>query len=108
RVAPPRAGRGGRPPSSVVVHSSEGRKLGTYRLAGSLRIGRDAGCEITVDDAYVSQQHARLYGEDGSWYVEDLGSTNGTYLNDRRVAAPAPVHAGDVVRIGKTVLELRR
>jgi hypothetical protein len=108
RVSPAKATRGGRPPSSVVVHSSQGQKLGTFRLSGQVQIGRDASCDITVDDAYVSQQHARLYGEDGSWFVEDLGSTNGTYLNDRRLASPAPVHAGDVVRVGKTVLELRR
>jgi pSer/pThr/pTyr-binding forkhead associated (FHA) protein len=52
--------------------------------------------------------HARLYGKNGAWYVEDLGSTNGTLLNDRRVEAPVEVHAGDVLKIGKTVLELRR
>jgi pSer/pThr/pTyr-binding forkhead associated (FHA) protein len=52
--------------------------------------------------------HARLYGKDGTWFVEDLGSTNGTYLNDRRLSNPAEVHAGDVVRVGKTLLELRR
>jgi pSer/pThr/pTyr-binding forkhead associated (FHA) protein len=52
--------------------------------------------------------HARLAGKDGTWFVEDLGSTNGTYLNDRKVVAPVEVHAGDVVRVGKTVLELRR
>ena len=48
------------------------------------------------------------FGEDGEWFVEDLGSTNGTYLNDRRVVQPVGVHAGDVVKVGKTVLELRR
>jgi pSer/pThr/pTyr-binding forkhead associated (FHA) protein len=52
--------------------------------------------------------HARLYGENGAWYVEDLGSTNGTFLNDARVSSPVEVHAGDVVKVGKTVLELRR
>jgi len=52
--------------------------------------------------------HARLYGKDGAWYVDDQGSTNGTLLNDRRVAAPVEVHAGDVLKVGKTVLELKR
>jgi pSer/pThr/pTyr-binding forkhead associated (FHA) protein len=52
--------------------------------------------------------HARLYGKDSAWYVEDQGSTNGTLLNDRRVDAPVEVHAGDVLKVGKTVLELKR
>jgi pSer/pThr/pTyr-binding forkhead associated (FHA) protein len=52
--------------------------------------------------------HARLYAKNGAWHVEDLGSTNGTLLNDRRVDAPVEVHAGDVLKIGKTVLELKR
>lgn len=108
QATPGKATRGGRPPSSVVVHSAEGQKVGTFRLADPLRIGRDASCEITLDDTYASQEHARLSTRDGTWYVEDLGSTNGTYLNDRRLNAPVPVHAGDVVRVGKTVLELRR
>jgi pSer/pThr/pTyr-binding forkhead associated (FHA) protein len=52
--------------------------------------------------------HARLYRKDSSWYVEDQGSTNGTLLNDRRVDASVEVHAGDVLKVGKTVLELKR
>ncbi len=108
RAAAGRAARGGRPPSSVVVHSAEGHKLGTFRLSGPLQIGRDASCDIALEDTYVSQEHASLSARDGTWFVEDLGSTNGTYLNDRRLTAPAPVHAGDVLRVGKTVLELRR
>jgi pSer/pThr/pTyr-binding forkhead associated (FHA) protein len=52
--------------------------------------------------------HARLSARDGAWYAEDLGSTNGTFLNDRRIQAPVEVHAGDVVRLGKTTLELAR
>jgi pSer/pThr/pTyr-binding forkhead associated (FHA) protein len=71
-------------------------------------VGRTEACAIRLSDSYVSQVHARLYGKDGSWFVEDLGSTNGTYLNDRRVVQPVEVHAGDVVKVGKTVLELRR
>ena len=55
-----------------------------------------------------SQHHAKLSARDGTWLLEDLGSTNGTFVNDHRVTAPVEVHAGDVVKIGKTVLELRR
>lgn len=100
--------KGGKAPAAVVVHEPEGDKPRTVRLSGQVDIGRADGCAIRLQDTYVSQVHARLAGKDGAWYVEDLGSTNGTYLNDRKVVAPVEVHAGDVVRVGKTVLELRR
>jgi pSer/pThr/pTyr-binding forkhead associated (FHA) protein len=106
--APARPGKGGKPPSQVVVHDPDAKKPQTVRLSGSAQIGRTDACAIRLSDSYVSQVHARLYGKDGSWFVEDLGSTNGTYLNDRRVVQPVEVHAGDVVKVGKTVLELRR
>lgn len=98
----------GKPPTQVLVHEPEGRRPRSVRLSGSVEIGRVETCAIRLSDTYVSQVHARLYGRDGAWFVEDLGSTNGTFLNDRRVASPVEVHAGDVVRVGKTLLELRR
>jgi len=107
-AAPARASKGGRPPTQVVVHDPDAPKPRTVRLSGSAQIGRADGCAIRLSDTYVSQMHARLYGQDGSWYVEDLGSTNGTFLNDRKVVQPVEVRAGDVVKVGKTVLELRR
>jgi pSer/pThr/pTyr-binding forkhead associated (FHA) protein len=103
-----RPSKGGKPPSHVLVHEPDGAKARTIRLSGSTQIGRGAGCAIRLSDTYVSQVHARLYGENGAWFVEDLGSTNGTFLNDRKVGSPVEVHAGDVVKVGKTVLELRR
>lgn len=103
-----KASKGGKAPAAVVVHEPEGDKPRTVRLSGHVDIGRADGCAIRLQDTYVSQVHARLAGKNGAWYVEDLGSTNGTYLNDRRVVAPIEVRAGDVVRVGKTVLELRR
>jgi pSer/pThr/pTyr-binding forkhead associated (FHA) protein len=102
------ASRGRRAPSSVVVHGPDGEKPSTVRLRDTIDVGRAASCTITIDDTYVSQHHARFFARDGEWYVEDLGSTNGTYLNDQPVTQPAEIHAGDVVRLGKTVLELRR
>jgi pSer/pThr/pTyr-binding forkhead associated (FHA) protein len=100
--------RSGKPPTQVVVHDPGGAKPITTKLRDSAEIGRGDGCAIRLQDTYVSQVHARLYPKDGAWYVEDLGSTNGTLLNDRRVDAPLEVHAGDVVKVGKTVLELKR
>ena len=100
--------KGGRSPTQVVVHDAGGCKPLTVKLRDPAEIGRGDRCAIRLQDTYVSQVHARLYGENGAWYVEDLGSTNGTLLNDRRVEAPVEVHAGDVLKIGKTVLELRR
>jgi len=104
----PRTSKAGKAPTSVAVRSADGKKLGSYRLASSLEIGRAETCGIRLDDTYVSQVHAKLYGRNGTWFVEDLGSTNGTYVNDGRVQSPVEVHAGDRIRVGKTVLELRR
>jgi pSer/pThr/pTyr-binding forkhead associated (FHA) protein len=112
KAAQPRAARqaNGRSkvPSSVVVKTSDGKKLGSYRLSDPMRIGRADGSEIHLDDTYVSQAHARLFGRNGSWFVEDLGSTNGTYLNQQRVTSPSELHPGDTLKIGKSILEIRR
>lgn len=78
----------------------------TYSLGDELTVGRAAGCEITLDDNYASQVHARLFTRDDQLYVEDLGSTNGTYLNRRKVSAPMVLSRGDQVQIGSTVMEL--
>jgi pSer/pThr/pTyr-binding forkhead associated (FHA) protein len=79
----------------------------TYELADELTVGRAAGCQITMDDTYVSQLHARVFRRDGQLYVEDLGSTNGTYLNRKKVTAPIAIRRGDRLQIGKTVMELQ-
>jgi pSer/pThr/pTyr-binding forkhead associated (FHA) protein len=77
----------------------------SYALDDEASIGRAAGCQITLDDTYVSQLHARVFTKDGSWYVEDLGSTNGTYLNTKRVSTTLAVKRGDRIKIGATVME---
>ncbi|MGI9022853.1 MAG: FHA domain-containing protein FhaB/FipA [Acidimicrobiales bacterium] len=78
----------------------------TYELGDELTMGRAEGCQVTIDDTYVSQLHARLFRRDNQYFVEDLGSTNGTYLNRRKVTAPAAIRKGDRLQVGKTVLEL--
>jgi pSer/pThr/pTyr-binding forkhead associated (FHA) protein len=69
-------------------------------------LGRAAGCQVVLDDTYASQIHARLFARDGQFFVEDLGSTNGTYLNRRKVAGPMVMQRGDRIRIGGTEMEL--
>jgi pSer/pThr/pTyr-binding forkhead associated (FHA) protein len=87
----------------------EGDKKGkSFDLSEELVIGRGDKCGLVLDDSYVSQMHARLFARDGSIMVEDLGSTNGTYLNRRRITSPTELQRGDQVKIGKTVLEMRR
>ena len=109
QARPPRSSNGrSRVPTSVLVRSADGKKLGTYRLSEPLEIGRSEGSQIRLDDTYVSTNHARLFPRNGSWYVEDLGSTNGTYLNQERVSSSSEVHPGDTLKVGKTVLELRK
>ena len=74
-----------------------------------ITIGRAPDSTIVLDDDYVSHRHARLAPDaQGRWIVEDLGSTNGTYLDRQRITGPSPIANGIPVRIGKTVLELRR
>jgi hypothetical protein len=105
------AGFGGPSPksaSTVIVHGPDGARPRTFKLGPSMAIGRAPECEIRLEDTYVSQQHARIFGKSEQWYVEDLGSTNGTFVNDQKLGAPAQVEPGDKIRVGTTVLELRR
>jgi pSer/pThr/pTyr-binding forkhead associated (FHA) protein len=73
-----------------------------------ITIGRAGDATLVLSDDYASTRHARIFPQDGQWLVEDLGSTNGTYLDRQKVTAPTPVPVGVPIRIGKTVLELRR
>ena len=96
------------PPTTLVVYPPDGARPRTFRMATSMTVGRAPECEVKLEDTYASQQHARVFGKESSWYVEDLGSTNGTFVNDQKLASPAQVQSGDRIRIGTTVLELRR
>jgi FHA domain len=73
-----------------------------------ITLGRSNDATLVLNDDYASSHHARIFPQDGQWIVEDLGSTNGTYLDRQKVTRPTPVPAGVPIRIGKTVLELRR
>ena len=90
-----------------MIYGKDGRRIGSFKLTGDIEIGRADHCTIRLADTYASQVHARLSARNGSWTIEDLGSTNGTFLNERRLESPSHVRSGDKVRIGTTVLELR-
>ena len=92
-------------PRLVVVEPAEQRGR-SFSVGTEMTIGRAAGCQVTLDDTYASQLHARIFQRDGQFLVEDLGSTNGTYLNRQKVAGAIALHTGDKVQIGNTVLEL--
>ncbi|MES5819245.1 FHA domain-containing protein [Streptomyces sp. RG80] len=101
--------RGRNAPSKLVV--SEGTLTGTtVALQGqTITLGRAHDSTIVLDDDYASSRHARIYPDrDGQWIVEDLGSTNGTYLDRSRLTTPTPIPLGAPIRIGKTVIELRK
>ncbi|MEU6080256.1 FHA domain-containing protein [Streptomyces sp. NPDC047108] len=110
----PSGGRGGGrqrrgAPTKLVV--SEGSLTGTtVALQGqTISLGRAHDSTIVLDDDYASSRHARIYPDrDGQWIVEDLGSTNGTYLDRTRLTTPTPIPLGAPIRIGKTVIELRK
>jgi len=73
-----------------------------------ITMGRANDATLILNDDYASSRHARIFPQDGQWIVEDLGSTNGTYLDRQKVTRPSPVPIGVPIQIGKTVLELRR
>jgi hypothetical protein len=73
----------------------------------TISIGRAEDSTLVITDDYASSRHARLVPRAGQWYIEDLGSTNGTYLDRGKVSAPTPVPLGVPIRIGRTSLELR-
>ena len=80
-----------------------------HRLPGqTATIGRAVECDIVIASKSISRENTRIRRDGRHWFVEDLGSTNGTYLDRQKVTHPTPVPVGVPIRIGKTVLELRR
>ncbi|HEY0951122.1 FHA domain-containing protein FhaB/FipA [Nocardioides sp.] len=103
---PPSKRRG--TPSHVLVTegSNAGERVDLERAP--ILIGRGADAAIRLDDDYVSTRHARIAASGDQWFVEDLGSTNGTYVGTVRITQPTTITLGTQVRIGKTILELRK
>ena len=111
-AAPARRGdrrRGRRPQGRRqlrVVEPAEHRGRRPTTWATSSPSAGPRAARSPSDDTFVSQLHARVFRRDGQLYVEDLGSTNGTYLNRKKVTAPVAVRRGDRLQVGKTVLEV--
>ena len=114
-VPPParRRGRGTPPPpgprrASVLVVTAGGLTGTRIGLTGAtVLIGRADDSTLVLTDDYASTRHARISQQDGVWFVEDLGSTNGTYLGQHKLGGPTPLEVGVPIRIGQTVMELR-
>jgi FHA domain-containing protein len=106
---PPRPARPGRgTPRFLVVTEGALAGVSIDLTDQQVTMGRANDATLVLNDDYASTYHARIFPQDGQWLVEDLGSTNGTYLDRQKVARPTTVPVGVPIRIGKTVLELRR
>ena len=92
------------PSASRLVHEHGGglRAGQTFVVGPGLVIGRGAGIDVQIEDNFASGRHARVFGHDGHVYLEDMNSTNGTYLNGRRVRARELLRADDRIQIGDT------
>lgn len=104
KPAKPRRGA----PTQVVIVEGGNQGEAVSLQGAPLLIGRGNDAAIRLDDDYASTRHARIASSGEQWYVEDLGSTNGTYVGTSRITQPTAIQLGTRVRIGKTVLELRK
>jgi pSer/pThr/pTyr-binding forkhead associated (FHA) protein len=105
---PPRKGKRQRGAPRVLAIIQGSQTGETAELGkGPVLIGRGSECQLVLDDDYVSTRHARVASGDNGFYVEDLGSTNGTYVNGQRITDPTAIGLQDTVRIGKTMLKLQ-
>jgi pSer/pThr/pTyr-binding forkhead associated (FHA) protein len=106
RSKPARRPRGA--PTQVVVVDGPSAGAAAALDDAPILIGRGSDAAIRLDDDYVSTRHARIASNGDQWFVEDLGSTNGTYIGSHRLTQPTTLQLGSLVRIGKTTLELRK
>lgn len=105
-VAPPPSGAA----ATATLLVTDGPARGTTLALGqsAVLLGRSPSCTLVLDDDYSSSRHARIFPHEGGWWVEDLGSTNGTFVDGERIAEPRRLDPGTPVRVGQTVVELQR
>lgn len=101
------AGRRKRPSTQLVVVKSDSQAGMNIAVRDAVVLGRSPEADIVLEDPYASEFHMRLVRQDGGIVLHDLGSTNGTYVNGRRVGSPVSLNKGDAVQIGKTIMEVR-
>ena len=104
----PSRASGKRIPTMLTV--TEGSLTGTTvsLMETGVLLGRNPECTLILDDDFASGRHARIFRRDAGWFVEDLGSTNGTFLGSTKLTQPMPLEVGSTLRIGKTIFELRK
>ncbi|GIU84608.1 MAG: hypothetical protein KatS3mg008_1383 [Acidimicrobiales bacterium] len=93
-------------PTKLVVVEPKEHRGRQFDLPDEVLVGRAPSCQVRLDDNYVSSTHARIWRQDGLVMIEDLGSTNGTWVNKRRVDGRVALERGDRLQLGKTILEL--
>lgn len=103
----PKARRGPSVPTRLVLVEPAERAGAEFALGPELTVGRAGGCSIVLDEQYVSQVHCRIFVRDGSVFAEDLGSTNGTWVNGSRAVGQMPARLGDRIQVGNVVMEVR-
>ena len=94
-------------PTRLVVVEPTARHGVEFALGPDMTVGRAAGCDLVFDEQYVSQVHTRIFSRESSVFVEDLGSTNGTWVNGTRAVGQMPARLGDRIQIGNVVMEVR-
>lgn len=104
---PAKARRGASVPTRLVIVEPAARAGAEFALGPELTVGRAGGCSIVLDEQYVSQVHCRIFIRDGSVFAEDLGSTNGTWVNGTRAVGQMPARLGDRIQVGNVVMEVR-
>ena len=110
-AAPQRRERRPEPRAALRLRVLEpaSRRGETHTIDREVTVGRGGGCALVLnDDTYVSQLHARLFQQNGEGYVEDLGSTNGTYVNRKQINGVTRLKRGDQVQFGQTVAEVTK